>query len=52
MSIILIIITFFLPPVGVAMKRGIGSSDFWINLILTLILWFPGMIHGLWVNSK
>ena len=49
MSIITLIATILLPPVGVAIKHGIGR-DFLINLVLTIILYVPGLIHGLWVN--
>ncbi|NJO03916.1 MAG: YqaE/Pmp3 family membrane protein [Bacteroidia bacterium] len=51
MSLLMIILTFFIPPVAVAMKHGVGSSTFWINLVLTLLAWLPGMIHGFLVNS-
>ena len=49
MNIITLILTVLLPPLGVAMKHGLGAT-FLINLILTLIFFFPGMIHGLYVN--
>ncbi|MEO0461628.1 MAG: YqaE/Pmp3 family membrane protein [Pseudomonadota bacterium] len=49
LELIALIATIFLPPLGVAMKKGLGS-DFWINLILTLILYVPGLIHGIYVN--
>lgn len=49
MSIIILIATILLPPLGVALKHGI-SRDFVINLILTIILFVPGLIHGIYVN--
>ncbi|MGB3795274.1 MAG: YqaE/Pmp3 family membrane protein [Alteraurantiacibacter sp.] len=49
MSIITLIATILLPPLGVALKHGIGGT-FLINLVLTLILYVPGLIHGLYVN--
>ncbi|MGB3754421.1 MAG: YqaE/Pmp3 family membrane protein [Parerythrobacter sp.] len=49
MNIVTLIITVLLPPVGVAMKHGLGMT-FLINLVLTLIFFFPGMIHALYVN--
>ncbi len=51
MSILQIILAIFLPPVAVAMAKGIGS-DFFINLILTLLFFVPGMIHAFYVISK
>ena len=49
MTIIVLIATILLPPLGVALKHGL-DRDFWINLILTLIFFVPGVIHGLYVN--
>ena len=49
MSILVLILTILIPPLGVAIKHGIGK-DFIINLILTLIFYIPGLIHGLYVN--
>ncbi len=51
MSILSIILAIFLPPLGVAMQYGL-SKKFWINLILTLIGWLPGVIHAFVVLSK
>lgn len=49
MGIIALILTILLPPLGVAMKHGL-SSTFWINVILTILGYIPGIIHGLYVN--
>ena len=49
LEILVLIATILLPPLGVALKKGLGS-DFLINLILTLILYVPGLIHGIYVN--
>ena len=38
-------------PVAVIMKRGIGMTLL-INLGLSLLLGFPGMIHAAWVVTK
>ncbi|MCG8526625.1 MAG: YqaE/Pmp3 family membrane protein [Opitutales bacterium] len=51
MSILTIILCILIPPVAVLLKKGLGV-DFIINLILTLIFWLPGVIHGFWVCSK
>lgn len=51
MKILEIILAIFLPPVAVAMKTGI-SGTFWLNLILTLLMFVPGMIHALIVVTK
>lgn len=47
-SLIAIIIALFIPPVGVAIKKGIGSS-FFINCLLTLLGFIPGIVHALFV---
>ncbi|WP_338240984.1 YqaE/Pmp3 family membrane protein [Aurantiacibacter hainanensis] len=49
MSIIVLIASILLPPLGVALKHGLGST-FLINLILTLIFFVPGVIHAIYVN--
>ncbi len=51
MSIAIIILSIFLPPVAVAMVHGIGKA-FILNIVLTLLGGLPGMIHALWVNGK
>ncbi len=43
-----VILCFLLPPLAVFLHSGIGTP-FWINLILTLLFWLPGIIHGLLV---
>jgi len=47
-SLIAIILAFFLPPLGVAIKDGLGVS-FIINCLLTLLGFVPGVIHALFV---
>ena len=47
----LILIAIFLPPVAVFMKRGVGK-DLLINILLCLLLIFPGIVHALWVVSQ
>jgi len=47
-KLVLIILSVLLPPVGVLLHKGV-NKDFWLNLILTLIFFFPGMIHALYL---
>ena len=49
LELLTLVATILLPPLGVAMKKGL-SSDFWINLILTLLFFVPGLIHAVYVN--
>lgn len=51
MSLVTIILSVLLPPLAVALKRGI-SGAFLINVLLTLIGWVPGVIHAFYVNSR
>ena len=48
MNILRIICTVLLPPLGVFLTVGIGVH-FWVNLLLTLLGYFPGIVHGIWV---
>lgn len=47
-DILRIIIAIILPPLGVALEVGL-SKHFWINLILTLLGYLPGIIHAIWI---
>lgn len=50
-DILRILIAILLPPLGVALDRGIGK-DFLINIILTLLGYFPGIIHAVYIIAK
>jgi len=45
-KVLLIILAILLPPLAVYLKKGV-KKDFWINLILTLLFYLPGIIHAL-----
>lgn len=40
------VLAILLPPVGVFFQVGLGLH-FWINILLTLLGYFPGIIHAL-----
>ncbi len=46
-TILLVILAFFLPPLAVYLHEGTINSKFWLNLILTLLFFIPGLIHAL-----
>ncbi|MGF7140058.1 YqaE/Pmp3 family membrane protein [Roseimarinus sediminis] len=46
-----IIIAIILPPLGVFLQVGIGKH-FWLNLLLTLLGYLPGIVHAVWVIAK
>ena len=43
-----IIPAIFLPPVGVLLEVGLGLH-FWINIVLTLFGFIPGILQALYV---
>ena len=51
MNILRIVLAIFLPPVAAFLTVGIGLH-FWLNLILTLFFFVPGMIHAIWLVVK
>ena len=40
-----------LPPLAVGVKAGIGFHLF-LNTVLTLLLFLPGLLHALWMVLK
>ncbi|NJK58664.1 MAG: YqaE/Pmp3 family membrane protein [Pleurocapsa sp. SU_5_0] len=51
MDIIRIIFSILIPPLGVFLQVGFGT-DFWINVLLTLLGYFPGLIHAIYIIAK
>ena len=47
-DLVKIIIAVFIPPLAVLLEVGF-SQQFWINLILTLVFFVPGMIHAIYI---
>lgn len=50
-DVIRILLAIVLPPLGVFLQVGIGLQ-FWLNLLLTLLGYVPGIIHAVWVILK
>ncbi|KHJ79342.1 hypothetical protein OESDEN_16382 [Oesophagostomum dentatum] len=46
--ILLCILAIFCPPLAVLFDQGC-TAQFWINCLLTLLVWVPGVIHAFWV---
>lgn len=46
MDILRVILAILLPPVGVFMQVGL-TMHFWINILLTILGYIPGIIHAL-----
>jgi uncharacterized membrane protein YqaE (UPF0057 family) len=51
MDIIRIIFAIILPPVGVFMQVGFGGA-FWLNILLTLCGYIPGIVHAIYIIAK
>ena len=51
MDLIRILLSILLPPVGVFLQVGIGLQ-FWINILLTLLGYIPGVIHAIYIILK
>lgn len=46
-----IILSVILPPLGVALEVGI-TKQFWINVLLTLLGYIPGVVHAVYIIAK
>lgn len=46
-----ILFAVLLPPLGVAMEVGL-TRDFWINVLLTLLGFLPGIIHAVYIIAR
>ncbi|MCG8635238.1 MAG: YqaE/Pmp3 family membrane protein [Desulfobacterales bacterium] len=51
MELVKIIVAIFLPPLGVFLQVGLGKH-FWLNILLTLLGFIPGIVHAVWVIAK
>jgi uncharacterized membrane protein YqaE (UPF0057 family) len=46
-----IIASIIIPPVGVFMRVGLGW-EFWLNVLLSLLGYVPGLVHAIWVIAR
>jgi uncharacterized membrane protein YqaE (UPF0057 family) len=51
MDVVRILLAIFLPPVGVFLQVGLGLH-FWLNILLTILGYIPGIIHALYIILK
>ena len=47
-DILRIILAIILPPLGVLTQVGLGLH-FWLNILLTLLGYIPGIVHAVWI---
>ena len=50
-DIVKVIAAILLPPLGVFFEVGL-KGHFWLNILLTLLGFIPGIIHALYVIVK
>jgi len=54
-TVLLVILAIFIPPLAVFLHQDAINNKFWINLVLTLLFFLPGVIHAILVitgNAK
>lgn len=51
MDLLRIILAIILPPLGVFSQVGVGKH-FWLNILLTMLGFLPGIVHAVWVIGK
>jgi len=47
-DVLKIALAVILPPIGVLLEVGLGLH-FWINIVLTLLGFIPGIIHAVYI---
>ena len=50
-KIVLILLSIFIAPVAVFLKKGAGK-DLVINIVLCFLFYLPAVIHALWLVTK
>jgi uncharacterized membrane protein YqaE (UPF0057 family) len=48
MDILKIVFAILLPPLGVFLEVGL-TLHFWLNILLTLLGYIPGIVHAVWI---
>ena len=48
MDVVRILCAIILPTLGVFLQVGLGLH-FWLNILLTLLGYIPGIVHAVWV---
>jgi len=46
-----LILSILVPPLGVFLTVGLGGH-FWLNILLTLLGYIPGLVHAVWIIAK
>lgn len=51
MDLLRILVAILIPPLGVFLQVGLGGA-FWLNLLLTILGYIPGIIHAIYIILK
>lgn len=51
MSLPRILLTLLLPPLSVYVRCG-ARRPFWVNCVLTLLWYVPGVVHAFWLLRR
>lgn len=51
MDIVRVIIAVLLPPLGTFLEVGL-SKQFWINIVLTILGYIPGVVHAVYIIAR
>ncbi|MDX1457848.1 MAG: YqaE/Pmp3 family membrane protein [Marinobacter sp.] len=51
MDLLRVLIAILLPPLGVFLQEGFGKH-FWINIVLTIFGYIPGIVHAVWIIAR
>jgi uncharacterized membrane protein YqaE (UPF0057 family) len=51
MDLLRILLAILLPPLGVFLQVGLGLH-FWLNILLTLLGYIPGIVHAVWIIAR
>lgn len=48
MDVLRIVLSILIPPLGVFLQVGLGGQ-FWLNVLLTILGYFPGLAHAIYI---
>ena len=51
MNILKVVLAILSPPLGVFLQVGLGVQ-FWINVLLTILGYIPGIVHAIWIIAR
>ena len=51
LDLLRVLLAILLPPLGVFLQVGFGGQ-FWLNILLTLCGYIPGIVHAVWIIAK